>query len=97
LSLGRKSYVLTLPVIVVSDSPEGRALREAPLAEALASFIDHTNPRRKRAPDPVRQRLVLEIPLESAVESRPDVPQSFRDRAFAVRGVETGWLEVTHG
>jgi len=39
---------------------------------------------------------VLEAPTEAAVESRQDVPLSFLARTFAVRGVETRWLEMTH-
>lgn len=97
LSLGRKSYVPTLPVIPASDSPEGPGVRESGLAEALASFMDPFHRSRTPGPDSIRQRLVLDAPLESAVESRPDVPLSFRDRTFAVRGVETRWLETTHG
>lgn len=96
LSLGRKSYVPTLPVISPPGSPNGPAVREAALAESLASFIDLFGGGRKRTLDPVRQRLVLESPLESTPERRQDVPLSFLNRAFAVRGVEVRWLEMTH-
>ena len=96
LSLGRKSYVPTLPVISPPDSLDGPAVREAALAEALASFIDTFSARSKWTADPVRQRLVLESPLESTPERRQDVPLSFLDRAFAVRGVEMRWLEMAH-
>ena len=96
LSLGRKSYVPTLPVTFAPESPECNAVCEAGLAEALASFIDQSDGKRKRVSDPVRQRLVLESPLGSTPESRQDVPLSFLNRAFAARGVETRWLEVTH-
>ncbi len=71
-------------------------MRESPLTEALKSFIDPSSGSRKQAPVPVQQRLVLEAPLESTAESRQDVPLSFLNRTFAVRGVETRWLEMTH-
>lgn len=96
LSLGRKSYVPTLPVIVSPDWPKGSAVRAAELTEALASFIDPFDGNKKRTPYAVRQRLVLESPLESTPERRQDVPLSFLNRSFAVRGVETRWLEVRH-
>jgi CRISPR system Cascade subunit CasD len=96
LSLGRKSYVPTLPVTFPPNSPECPAVREAGLAEALKSFVDPSGRSGKRTADPVRQRLVLESPLESTPESRQDVPLSFLNRAFAARGVETRWLEITH-
>ena len=96
LSLGRKSYVPTRPVTFPPDSPTGPAVRESPLTEALKSFIDPSSGSRKQAPVPVQQRLVLEAPLESTAESRQDVPLSFLNRTFAVRGVETRWLEMTH-
>jgi CRISPR system Cascade subunit CasD len=88
LSLGRKSYVPTLPVTFPPDQPQNPAVREAGLEEALTSFVD---PQSRG-----RQRFVLEASLESTAERRQDVPLSFRDRAFAVRGVETRWLEMAH-
>ena len=96
LSLGRKSYVPTLPLTFAPDSPAGPAVREAVLADALQSFIEPPDGGRKWKAGLVRQRLVLEAPLESTAESRQDVPLSFLDRAFAVRGVETRWLEIHH-
>jgi CRISPR system Cascade subunit CasD len=88
LSLGRKSYVPTLPVTVPPNQQENPAVREAGLEDALRAFVD---PQSR-----TRQRFVLEASLESTVERRQDVPLSFRDRAFAVRGVETRLLEVAH-
>ena len=88
LSLGRKSYVPTLPVTFPPDQPQNPAVRTAGLEEALTSFV---NPQSRG-----RQRLVLQASLESTVERRQDVPLSFRDRTFAVRGVQTTWLELTH-
>jgi len=96
LSLGRKSYVPTLPVALPPDSPQGPAVRETRLAEALASFPDPTGGDRRRAAAPARQRLVLEVALESAAERRQDVPVSFLERTFTVRGVETRRLEAAH-
>ena len=88
LSLGRKSYVPTRPVALPPNQQENPAVRAAGLEEALRSFVD---PQSRG-----RQRFVLEASLESTVERRQDVPLSFRDRAFAVRGVETRRLEVAH-
>ena len=88
LSLGRKSYVPTLPVTFPPDQQENPAVRQAGLVEALRSFVEQ--------PSRGRQRFVLEAPLGSTAERRQDVPLSFRDRAFAVRGVETRWLEMAH-
>jgi CRISPR system Cascade subunit CasD len=88
LSLGRKSYVPTLPVTFPPNQQENPVVRESGLVEALKSFVD---PRSRG-----RHRLVLEASLESTAERRQDVPLSFRDRAFAVRGVETRWLEMAH-
>jgi CRISPR system Cascade subunit CasD len=97
LSLGRKSYVPTLPVTFPPEQPENPCVREAGLVESLTSFVDPSGGGRKRThDDPDRQRLVLETSLESTAERRQDVPLSFRDRAFAVRGVATRWLEVVH-
>jgi CRISPR system Cascade subunit CasD len=96
LSLGRKSYVPTLPVVPPSNSAEYPAVREVGLGEALDSFIDPFVGSGNQAVDSARQRLVLEAPTEAAVESRQDVPLSFLARTFAVRGVETRWLEMTH-
>lgn len=97
LSLGRKSYVPTLPVTFPPDQPQNPAVREAGLVESLTSFVEPRSGGRKRAQDdPDRQRLVLEASLESTTEHRQDVPLSFRDRAFAVRGVETHWVEMAH-
>lgn len=96
LSLGRKSYVPTLPVAFPPDSPISPAVREAGLAAALASFIDPSSGSWKRAAKAAPQRLVLEAPLGSTAESRQDVPLSFLNRTFAARGVETRWLEMTH-
>jgi CRISPR system Cascade subunit CasD len=96
--LGRKSYVPTLPVTFPAGSPPAEpAVREASLAEALETFVDSSNVSRQRTTLPVPQRLVLEAaPDESTAESRQDVPLSFRERAFAVRGVKTRWLETRH-
>ena len=88
LSLGRKSYVPTLPVNLPPNQQENPAVRTVGLEEALRSFVD---PQSRG-----RQRLVLQASLDSTVERRQDVPLSFRDRTFAVRGVETRWLEVAH-
>jgi CRISPR system Cascade subunit CasD len=88
LSLGRKSYVPTRPVALPPNQQENPAVRTAGLVEVLTSFVD---PQTRG-----RQRFVLEASLESTVERRQDVPLSFRDRAFAVRGVETRWLEMAH-
>jgi CRISPR system Cascade subunit CasD len=88
LSLGRKSYVPTLPVNLPPNQQENPAVRTAGLEEALRTFVD---PQSRG-----RQRLVLQASLDSTVERRQDVPLSFRDRTFAVRGVETRWLEVAH-
>ena len=88
VSLGRKSYVPTLPVTFPPDQQENPVVRQAGLVEALTSFVEQ--------PSRGRQRFVLEAPLESTAERRQDVPLSFRDRAFAVRGVETRWLEMAH-
>jgi CRISPR system Cascade subunit CasD len=96
LSLGRKSYVPALPVAFPSDSPECPAVRETGLTEALKSFIDPFGGSKKPAVDSVRQRLVLEAPLESTAETRQDVPLSFLKRTFGVRGVDTNWLELSH-
>lgn len=96
LSLGRKSYVPTIPVALPQEPPEGPAVRDAALAEALASFKESSDGGRKRKAGPVRQRLVLDAPVESATERRQDVPLSFRNRSFGVRGIVTSWLEVTH-
>jgi CRISPR system Cascade subunit CasD len=96
LSLGRKSYVPTLPVTFSPNSPAGPAVREAGLVEALQSFINPPDGSRRRKAQQVQQRLVLEAPLESTAESRQDVPLSFLDRTFAVRGVKTDWLEAPH-
>lgn len=89
LSLGRKSYVPSLPVALPLAPPQGSGLRAMPLKEALLSFDIGSH----RAPDK-RQRLVLEAPRETAVEIRRDVPLSFLDRTFSVRGVQTDWLEL---
>jgi hypothetical protein len=70
-------------------------VREAGLKEAIESFDPPEGGRKPKA-EPGRQRLVLEAPLESTAESRQDVPLSFLNRAFAVRGVETRWLEIHH-
>jgi hypothetical protein len=40
------------------------------------------------------QRFVVDAPLETAAERRPDVPLSFERREFGVRGVKTMWLEI---
>ena len=88
LSLGRKSYVPTRPVALPPNQQENPAVRTAGLEDALRAFVD---PQSRG-----RQRFVLEASLESTVERRQDVPLSFRDRAFAVRGVETRSLEVAH-
>jgi CRISPR system Cascade subunit CasD len=96
LSLGRKSYVPTLPVTLPPNSPDCPAIREIGLSEALRSFIDPFDGSRKRTVDSVRQRLVLEASLESTAETRQDVPLSFLKRAFGVRGVDTDWLELSH-
>jgi CRISPR system Cascade subunit CasD len=95
LSLGRKSYVPTLPVFLPAEPPEGPGLRHAELADALSSFLVSAHGRKRQA-EPDRQRLVLQVALDSAVESRRDVPLSFQDRRFAARGIETRWLEVKH-
>lgn len=97
LSLGRKSYVPARPLTFPPDQTENPTVREGDLEQSLRSFVEP--PRRDRGlrrGNPNRQRLVLEAPLESTPERRQDVPLSFRDRLFAVRGVETRWLEVTH-
>src|ERR1035437_743761 len=75
ISLGRKSYVPTLPVTFPPNQQENPAVREAGLEEALTSVVD---PQRRG-----QQRLVLQASLESTVERRQDVPLSFRDRTFA--------------
>lgn len=96
LSLGRKSYVPALPVAFPPNSSEISTVRETSLEEALASFVASERSATRTTKQNMRQRLVLESPLEFSVESRQDVPLSFLDRAFAVRGVETRWLEISH-
>src|SRR5207248_932059 len=97
LSLGRKSYGPTLPLTFPPDQPQNPAVRESGLFESLTSFVEPSGGRSKRKHnDPEGQRIVPEASLESTAERRQDVPLSFRDRAFAVRGVETRWLETAH-
>lgn len=97
LSLGRKSYVPGQPILFSPDQSESPAVREMGLEDALSSFEEPPHEERRRTlDDPARQRLVLEAALESTVERRQDVPLSFRDRTFAVRGVRTSWLEMAH-
>ena len=81
LSLGRKSYVPALPLTFPPTQQENPAVREAGLREALTSFVD---PQRRG-----QQRLVLEASLDSTAKRRKDVPLSYRDRTFKMRGVET--------
>ena len=82
LSLGRKSYVPTLPL--------NPTILELELDKALRSF----SPPEKSSKQQTKQRYVLETPLERAADRRPDVPISFLHRTFTVRGVETRWLEA---
>jgi CRISPR system Cascade subunit CasD len=91
LSLGRKSYVPTLPLTFL----EGGSLRQAELSDALTSFPAPSTQNSKKPAGTVRQRLVLESPLEAAEERRQDVPLSFLTRTFVARGVRTTWMEVT--
>ena len=90
MSLGRKSYVPSLPIALPDKPPEGPGIRREALESALRSF--QTSDRRLEK----SQRVVLEIPRAEAVEIRCDIPLSFKDRSFAVRGVRTEWIAVNH-
>lgn len=87
LSLGRKSYVPSFPVNIPDGSEFAPALRECSLEDALRAF----------PPKKERRRLVLEVPLGGAPETRMDTPVSFLHRTFSLRGIATSWLEVPHG
>lgn len=87
LSLGRKSYVPSVPVHLPCRPSDPSPIRPLPLEEALASFECQSS-------QGTRQRLVIEVPLEGATETRMDVPLSFLHRTFAARGVQTTWLEL---
>ena len=92
LFLGRKSYVPGVPVRLPDEPPEGPGLRDLPLKQALREYpwpVGMPNAIRDR---PQRVRLVLEG-TESGAELRRDVPISFDTRQFAVRTVQTIWID----
>lgn len=93
ISLGRKSYVPAAPVLVPDDGPGGPPIRAGRVVEVLAAFQESGRPAGGSVKKS-RQRFVVDAPLETAAERRPDVPLSFERREFGVRGVETMWLEM---
>ncbi|MBA3257239.1 MAG: type I-E CRISPR-associated protein Cas5/CasD [Pyrinomonadaceae bacterium] len=88
LSLGRKSFVPSLPVWV----PD--ALREASLRDALSGYSWQGD---KRHEPPDRLRLVVEATPETAAEVRQDVPLSFAERRFTIRYVTTDYVPRPEG
>ncbi len=94
LSLGRKSYVPSVPVALPVAPPLGPGLREQPLLGALVSF---PVPRNSDTSTEELLRFVLDAdaehgPNEGSESERPDVPVSFEARTFQVRRVRTLWI-----
>jgi CRISPR system Cascade subunit CasD len=94
LSLGRKSYVPAMPVVLPRTPPGGPAIREGDLDTVLCSYRDDSGDSSQHLATH-SQRFVLEVPLAAAAERRTDVPLSFDRREFGVRGVVTTWRRVT--
>ncbi len=93
LSLGRKSYVPALPVVLSNAPPNGPAIRAGELVTVLAMFREGSATARVDGAGQV-QRFIVEAPLATADEQRPDVPVSFERREFGVRGVKSIWRDV---
>lgn len=87
ISLGRKSFVPTLPVRLPDDPPRGPGLRPGSLEDTLRAYPWPA------VPDDAL-RLVLDAPSGSTPDVRPDVPRTFAlgRRAFAQRNVKIGIL-----
>ncbi len=92
ISLGRKSYVPAAPVMAPAVDPRAAPIRAGGLLEVLAGFREPEVRLGEEMRTP--QRFVVDAPLETAAERRPDVPLSFERREFGVRGVKTMWLEI---
>ncbi len=101
LSLGRKSFVPSVPV----HSPDG--LRSVPLLRALKDapwFTRTPSERRRKMAEieqgerderPVRLRIVLDAAFGATPDVRCDVPLSFAERRFTIRHVKMDWAVLT--
>lgn len=91
ISLGRKSFVPSLPI------RELEALLPMSLRRTLEEYVWKTD-RKEEAP----ARLRVAVDAETAddnwqVEIRQDVPLSFASRSFTIRHVKTGFIETPKG
>ncbi len=90
LSLGRKSFVPSLPVRLPDLTPLGAGLRELPLKRALSEYPARGLP---IGEPPEKVRLVIELPGgEVSNDVRRDVPLSFDPREFTVRYLRTEFI-----
>lgn len=85
LSLGRKSFVPSLPIRLPDTPPLGPGLLDLSLEQAFAS---HPWP-----DEATRLRIVIETGPGDGAETRKDVPIDFERRLFDVRTVKTDFLE----
>lgn len=93
LSLGRKSFVPSVPVRLPDKEPFGPGLRQQSLEQALRAYP--YQPLDRRGTQPHRLRLMVEAtPGEITNEIRNDVPLSFAAREFGLRYVRTEWMEI---
>lgn len=96
LSLGRKSFALSLPPYL----PDDGGLRDLPLKEALTNEGPLREPGADRKPpaDTPRKRLIIETTFDTPQhELRIDQPlgAAFRDRTFGPRPILQSYLEVS--
>lgn len=86
LSLGRKSYVASSPVLIgLVDDPLYRALGEAALTDLGRQHV-------VRLSTPAVLRTVVDASGERGTQVRTDVPLSFAERTFTRRMVTVGLL-----
>jgi CRISPR system Cascade subunit CasD len=97
LSLGRKSFVPSIPVHLPDAPPEGPGLRDEPLESALLCVpLGHPLDGAVVVSDSAdRIRFVIEVrDAAEAAELHPDVPLDFHRRRFGQRGVRIDFIPV---
>jgi CRISPR system Cascade subunit CasD len=93
LSLGRKSYVPSLPVRLPDVPPLGPGIRDETLEAALREYPWNGAGQSGRGSGHDSLRLILESD-EFDAEVRRDVPLSFATRQYSIRTVVTRWIPL---
>ena len=97
LSLGRKSFIPSIPIHLPDAPPEGPGVRSEPLETAILSVpLGHPLDNAPAIPAPPGCiRFVIEERGDSdSAELRPDVPLDFARRRFGQRRVRTDFRPV---